>query len=78
MLQKQERTQAASEQPPEPVMASREEGELSDGELEEHSAADNFQTTSREHATTAQMSRNSTYTTAKAKGPSGTSVHAST
>ena len=78
VLQKQEKAQAASEQPPEPVMASREEGELSDGELEEHSVADNFQTTSREHATTAQMSRNSTYTTAEAKGPSGTSVHAST
>lgn len=77
VLQNQERTQPVSEQPPKAVVASREEGELSDGELEEHSAADSSRTTSREQAVKMQTSRNSSYTILETQGPSGTGVHAS-
>lgn len=66
VLQSQKRTQPVSEQPPDPIMASREEGELSDDELEEHPHAESPQIMSREQA--AKM---------ETQGPSGTGFHAS-
>jgi hypothetical protein len=76
MFQNQERTQPVFEQLSQPIIGSREEGELSDGELEEHSAADSSQTVSRAQAAKMQISRDNGYTTLETQGPSGKGVHA--
>jgi hypothetical protein len=76
LLQNPGGSQPVFETPSEPIVGSREEGELSDGELEEHSATDSFQTVSQEEAGKKQISSpHKSYSTLETQGPSGTSVY---
>jgi hypothetical protein len=78
LLQNQKESQPSFEKPSEPVGGSREEGELSDGELEEDSAADSSQTASQDEAFKMQMSLEQGYPKPETPGPSGMSFqHAS-
>jgi hypothetical protein len=69
----QKGSQPAFEKPSEPIIISREEGELSDGELEEQSAAESSRTIPREEAVQMKISHNKGYSTLETQGPCGTS-----
>ena len=74
--QKREKSQATFEKPPEPIIASREEGELSDGELEEVSGAEISQTVSQRGAAKLQVFPGSKgHTGRETQGRPGTIVH---
>ena len=74
--QKPEEPQAVFENPPEITVGSREEGELSDGELEDESAADNSQIVSQGEAAKGQLFPDTTgYSSLETQGRSGTIVH---
>ena len=75
-FQKPEEPQAVFENPPELIVGSREEGELSDGELEDESAADNSQTVSQGEAAKAQLfPGKKSYSSLETRGRSGMIVH---
>ena len=73
LLQNLKESQQSFEKASEPIGGSREEGELSDGELEEDSAADYSQTASQDEAFKMQTSLQQGYTNPEIPGPSGTS-----
>ena len=69
LLQDLKESQPSFEKPSDPIGGSREEGELSDGELEEDSAADSSQSASQDEAF--KMSSQQSYPNREKPSPSG-------